>query len=71
MYVADCRLTGLEFFEYDKEKQSNWIFGGSERLSKKFFAMALGLEGNRRMTTLEPLMIKQNRPGSIIVQKNS
>ena len=30
-----------------KEKSSNCIFGGIERQSKKFFAVTLGLEGNR------------------------
>ena len=51
----------------NRKKSSNWIFGGIERQSKKFFAVALGLEGNRRMTTLEPLIIQHIRPGSIIM----
>lgn len=51
----------------NKEKPSNWIFGGIERERKKFFAVALGLEGNRNMSTLEPLIIDHIRPGSIIM----
>ena len=51
----------------NRDKPQNWILAGIERDSNKFFAVALGLEGRRDMTTLESLINYYIRPGSIIM----
>ena len=44
-----------------------WVFGGIERVSGKKFAVSLGFNGKRDRNTLEPLIIKHIKKGSIIV----
>ena len=55
----------------NRGKSQNWILAGIEGNSKKFSAVALGLESRRDMDTLELLIIDHIRPGSIIMSDSS
>ena len=49
------------------KKQHTWIFGGRERGSDNRFCVCLGPGGRRDRETLEPLIVRHIRPGSVII----
>ena len=50
-------------------REQRWIFR-MERDSIKKFAISLGLGGRRNRATLEPLIVKHIKPGSIIISNH-
>ena len=51
----------------DVTKEHTWIFGGRERGSEERFCVSIGPGGRRNRATLEPLIIKHIRKGTIII----